>query len=36
VVDLDRDSPKAAATMTEPLARLLTVWVFADEAEDPG
>lgn len=34
VVDLDRDSPEAAATLAETLARLLTVWVFAEEAPD--
>jgi hypothetical protein len=34
VVDLDRDSPEAAATLAETLARLLTVWVFAEQAAD--
>jgi hypothetical protein len=32
LVDLDRDSPEAAATMAETLARLLIVWVFAEQA----
>jgi hypothetical protein len=32
LVELERDSPEAAATLAETLARLLTVWVFADDA----
>jgi hypothetical protein len=36
VVDLDGDSPEAAATPAETLARLLTVWIFADAADQPG
>jgi hypothetical protein len=36
-VDLDRDSPEAAATLAETLSRLLTVWVFTDQTGDhPG
>jgi hypothetical protein len=34
LMDLDRDSPEAAATLAETLARLLTVWAFAEEAAD--
>jgi hypothetical protein len=36
VVDLDGDSPEAAATLAETLARLLIVWIFADAADQPG
>jgi hypothetical protein len=32
LVELEQDSPEAAAALAETLARLLTVWVFADDA----
>jgi hypothetical protein len=35
VVELDQNSPEASTTLTETLACLLTVWVFADAASDP-
>jgi uncharacterized protein (DUF2384 family) len=35
VVELDQDSPESSTTLTETLACLLTLWVFADAASDP-
>jgi hypothetical protein len=34
VLELDRESPETAAALTEALARLLTVWVFASVARE--
>jgi hypothetical protein len=34
VVELDQDSAEASTTLTDTLASLLTVWVFADAAGD--
>jgi hypothetical protein len=34
VVELDQDSAEASTTLTDTLARLLTVWAFADVAGD--
>jgi hypothetical protein len=36
IVELDQDSAETTAAMAETLARLLTVWVFADQAQVPG
>ncbi len=34
IADLDQGSPEGAASLAETLARLLTVWVFAEETPD--
>ena len=34
VVELDQESPEAPTALSDTLARLLTVWVFADAARD--
>ena len=35
VVEVDQDSAEASTALTDTLARLLTVWVFAQTARDP-
>lgn len=36
VVELDQDSAEASTALTDTLARLFTVWVFAEAARDGG
>jgi hypothetical protein len=34
LIELDEDSPEAATTLAETLARMLAVWVFAERAAE--
>ena len=36
IVELEQDMQDAPTALTETIGRLLTVWVFADLARDPG